>query len=63
MMMMMMMTTTEMVLKTSVQYRHLTWLIARDDFMEFSRRESLRHTRAHTHTHTHTHTHICKRFY
>jgi hypothetical protein len=34
-----MMMTTEMVLETSVSYRHLTWLIARD-FIEFSRHES-----------------------
>jgi hypothetical protein len=44
-MMKMMMTTTmttEMVLETSVHYRHLTRLIAREDFIEFSRRESSR---------------------
>jgi hypothetical protein len=47
MMMMMMMTTTtttttttEMVLETSVQYRHLTQLIAREDLIEFSCCES-----------------------
>jgi len=31
---------TEMVPETSVPYRHLTRLIAREDFVEFSRRES-----------------------
>jgi len=30
----------EMVLETSVQYRHLTRLIAREDFIEFICRES-----------------------
>jgi hypothetical protein len=42
-MMMMMMTTTtttEMIVETSVQYRNLTRLIDREDFIEFSRRES-----------------------
>jgi hypothetical protein len=34
MMMMMMTTTTEMVLETSVSYRHLPRLIAREDFIE-----------------------------
>jgi hypothetical protein len=29
-----------MILETSVQYRHLTQLIAREDFIEFSRHES-----------------------
>jgi hypothetical protein len=29
-----------MVLETSVSYRHLARLIAREDFVEFSRRES-----------------------
>jgi len=29
-----------MVLETSVPYRHLTWLIARENFVEFSHRES-----------------------
>jgi hypothetical protein len=33
--MMMMMMMTEMVLETSVSYRHLTWLIAGEDFIEF----------------------------
>jgi hypothetical protein len=40
MMMMMMMMMTEMVFETSVQYRHLTWLIAREDYIKFIRRES-----------------------
>jgi hypothetical protein len=31
---------TKMVLETSVQYRYLTRLMAREDFIEFSRRES-----------------------
>jgi hypothetical protein len=41
---MMTMTTmmTEMVLGTLVQYRHLTWLIAWEDFIEFSHFKSLR---------------------
>jgi hypothetical protein len=30
---------TEMVLETLVQYTHLTWLITREVFIEFSRRE------------------------
>jgi hypothetical protein len=34
---MMMMMMIEMVLETSAQYRHLTQLIAREDFIEFSR--------------------------
>jgi hypothetical protein len=33
---MMMMMMNEMVLETSVQYRHLTRLIAREDFSEYS---------------------------
>jgi hypothetical protein len=33
---------TEMVLETSVTYRCLTWLLAREDFIESSRRESSR---------------------
>jgi len=33
---------TEMALETSVSYRHLTQLIAREDFIEFSRHESSR---------------------
>jgi len=31
---------TDMILETSVSYRHLTWLIAQEDFIEFSHRES-----------------------
>jgi hypothetical protein len=31
---------TEMVFETLVQYGHLTWLIAREDYIKFSRRES-----------------------
>jgi len=31
---------TEMVIETLVQYIHLTWLIAREDFIKFTRRES-----------------------
>jgi len=38
----MMMMMIEMVLKTLVQCRHLTWLIAQEDFIEFSHHESLR---------------------
>jgi hypothetical protein len=38
----MMMMMTEMVLETSIQYKHLMRLIAREDFIEFSLRESLR---------------------
>jgi hypothetical protein len=38
----MMMMITDMVLETSVQYRHLTQLIVREDFIEFSRLESSR---------------------
>jgi hypothetical protein len=37
---MMMMMMTEMVFKTLVQYEHLTRLIAREDYIKFSRRES-----------------------
>jgi hypothetical protein len=33
---------TETALETSVFYGHLTQLIAREDFIEFSRRESYR---------------------
>jgi hypothetical protein len=46
MMMMMMMTmtmttmTTEVVFETLVQCGHLTWLITREDYIKFSRRES-----------------------
>jgi len=35
--MMMMMMMTEMILETSVSYTHLTRLIAREDFIEFSK--------------------------
>jgi hypothetical protein len=31
---------TEMVIETSVQYVHLTRLIAREDYIKFTRRES-----------------------
>jgi hypothetical protein len=40
MMMMMMMMMTEMVFETLVQYGHLTGLRAREDYINFSRRES-----------------------
>jgi len=42
MMMMMMMMLAEMMLETSASYRHLTWPIAREYFIEFSSHESLR---------------------
>jgi hypothetical protein len=32
----------EMVVETSVSYRHMTWLISREDLIEFSRHESSR---------------------
>jgi hypothetical protein len=38
--MMMMMMMTVMVIETSVQYIHLTRLIAREDYIKFTRRES-----------------------
>jgi len=41
-MMMMMMMMTDMVVETSVQYGHLTRLIAREDFIKFSSRERSR---------------------
>jgi hypothetical protein len=41
-MMMMMMMMMMMILETSFSYRHLTWLISREDFIEFSRHESKR---------------------
>jgi hypothetical protein len=31
---------TEMDIETSVYYVHLTWLIAREDFIKFTRRKS-----------------------
>jgi len=37
-----MITTTKMVLKTLVQYRHLTRLLAQEDFIEFSCHKSSR---------------------
>jgi hypothetical protein len=37
---MMMMMMTEMDIETSVYNVHLTWLIAREDFIKFTRRES-----------------------
>jgi hypothetical protein len=40
MMMMMMMMMTVMVIETSVQYVHLTRLIAREDYIKFTRREN-----------------------
>jgi hypothetical protein len=39
---MMMRRRSEMVLKTPVQYRHLMWLIAQEDFIEFSHHKSSR---------------------
>jgi hypothetical protein len=46
-----MVTTTGMVLETSVPYRYLTRLIAREYFTEFSRRES---SRSYIYPYTHT---------
>jgi len=42
MMMMMMMMAAAMLLETSVSYRHMMRLIAREDFVEFSLHESWR---------------------
>jgi hypothetical protein len=38
-----MMMMTEIVLETSVSYRHLRRLIAREDFLEFSSRKAEEH--------------------
>jgi hypothetical protein len=46
---MMMMRMTEMVFETLVQCGHLTWLIAREDDIKFSRRESSKTYKTKTH--------------